>query len=128
MSSDQSFVDYVCEQAALGNALTYRKMFGEYALYLGDKVVALVCDNSLFLKPTDAGRTVVGKIVERPPYPGAKLHLLIDELVDEREALQRALRITADALPAPKIKAGARKAARGKTSGSAAKKKAKPKG
>jgi TfoX/Sxy family transcriptional regulator of competence genes len=113
MSSDQSFVDYVCEQAGLSNALTYRKMFGEYALYLGDKVIALVCDNSLFLKPTDPGRSVVGTIVERAPYPGAKLYLLIDELVDDREALQRALKVTADAPPVtPPVSRSSKRASR----------------
>ena len=42
MATEQSFVDYVCEQAGLPRALAYKKMFGEYALYLDDKVVALV--------------------------------------------------------------------------------------
>lgn len=37
-----------------------RKMFGEYALYCDDKVVALVCDNSLFVTPTDEGRAFEG--------------------------------------------------------------------
>ena len=29
MASDQSFVEYVCEQANLSDALSYKKMFGE---------------------------------------------------------------------------------------------------
>lgn len=49
MASDVDFVAYVCEQAGLGDALSYRKMFGEYALYLDGRVVALVCDNMLFV-------------------------------------------------------------------------------
>ncbi|MCQ1549744.1 MAG: hypothetical protein NOF05_13210 [Candidatus Accumulibacter phosphatis] len=47
-------------------------MFGEYALYLNTKVVAFVCDNKLFLKPTDAGRAVLGAPVEAPAYPGSR--------------------------------------------------------
>jgi TfoX/Sxy family transcriptional regulator of competence genes len=35
-------------------AISYRYMFGEYAIYCDGKVVALVCDNQLFVKPSDA--------------------------------------------------------------------------
>ena len=42
MATDKDFVDYVAEQIGLGSRLSYRKMFGEYALYRGGKVVALI--------------------------------------------------------------------------------------
>lgn len=58
MASDKEFVDYVAEQIGLGSRLTYRKMFGEYAVYLDAKVVALICDNSLFIKPSQAANHV----------------------------------------------------------------------
>ncbi|UKE54764.1 TfoX/Sxy family protein [Xanthomonas translucens pv. graminis] len=109
MASDASYVDYVLEQAALGAALTCKKMFGEYALYLDGKVVAFVCDNQVFVKPTAAGRALLGEVVEQAPYPGGKPHYLIDEGLEDRTVLQRLLRATAQALPAPKpAKAGKR--------------------
>jgi TfoX/Sxy family transcriptional regulator of competence genes len=37
-------------------------MFGEYAIYCNEKVVALVCDNQVFVKPTAAGRLLVCQI------------------------------------------------------------------
>jgi TfoX/Sxy family transcriptional regulator of competence genes len=108
MATDQSFVDYICEQASLGPLLSYRKMFGEYALYLDEKVVAFVCDNLLYLKPTEAGRAVLGTVSEHPPYPGAKLYFRLGDELDDRLQLQRALKVTADALPRPKPKAKAK--------------------
>jgi hypothetical protein len=72
MASDQDFVDYVCEQAGLGAALTYRKMSGEYALYLDERVVAFVCDNMLFVKPTAAGRACSTRWTRRRPIPARK--------------------------------------------------------
>lgn len=51
MATDKDFVDYVVEQIGLGSRLSYRKMFGEYALYLDAKVVAFVCDNSCSSNP-----------------------------------------------------------------------------
>lgn len=59
MSSDQSFVDYIIDQLSTAVPFTYRKMFGEYALYSGSKVVALVCDNQLFVKQTVVGREFI---------------------------------------------------------------------
>src|SRR5687767_1614555 len=102
MATDAGYLDYVVEQAGLGAALTHKKMFGEYALYLDGKVVAFVCDNQLFVKPTAAGRALLDEVVEQAPYPGGKPHLLIDEGLDDRALLQRLLRATAQALPAPK--------------------------
>jgi TfoX/Sxy family transcriptional regulator of competence genes len=109
MASDQSFVEYLCEQAKLAGALSYRKMFGEYALYLDGKVVALVCDNQLFVKPTSEGKAILEVVAEHPPYPGAKPHLLIGDEIDNGELLKNLLMVTARALPLPKPKPAKRK-------------------
>lgn len=109
MASDQDFVQYVCEESGLRDALSFKKMFGEYALYLDGKVVALVCDNQLFVKPTPEGRGLLGTVAEQPPYPGGKPYFRVDVELDERELLGRLLRTTALALPPPKPKAVRRK-------------------
>ena len=106
MASDASLVDYICTQIANAPDVSSRKMFGEYAIYCGAKVVALVCDNQLFVKPTDAGRAILGDPIEAPPYPGAKPHYLIDDLddLDDAEALTRLFIETSRVLPEPKPK------------------------
>jgi len=104
MASDADYVAYVCEQAGLGAELTHRKMFGEYALYLHERVVALVCDNELFVKPTAEGRALLGAVEEAPPYPGAKPHLRVGDLLDDPALLRRLLLETARVLPLPKPK------------------------
>lgn len=100
MTTRVEFIEYVLEQAALGARLTYRKMFGEYALYLDEKVVAFACDDRLLLKPTEAGRAALPSLTLAPPYPGAKDYYVLDEFLDDTALLQRALSVTADALPA----------------------------
>ncbi|WP_217474748.1 TfoX/Sxy family protein [Stutzerimonas stutzeri] len=102
MASDKDFMDYVAEQIGLGSRLTYRKMFGEYALYLDGKVVAFVCDNSLFIKPSQAATALAPELPLGPPYPGAKDYPVADELLDDPDALRRLVIETASALPAPK--------------------------
>lgn len=104
MATEQSFIEYVAEQADLGPRLTYRKMFGEYALYLDSKVVAFACDNSLFIKPTQAVQNGYPALPVRPPYPGGKPHPVIDELLDEPDDLKRLMVDTAALLPEPKPK------------------------
>ena len=102
MSSDLEFVEYVCDQISEAGRIRSRKMFGEFAIYCDDKVVALVCDDRLFVKPTPGGRTFIGEMVESPPYPGAKPHFLIEDRIDDREWLTQLVRLTACELPAPK--------------------------
>jgi TfoX/Sxy family transcriptional regulator of competence genes len=101
MATSVSTINYILEQAAAAGNIRTRKMFGEYALYCDDKVVALVCDNQLFIKPTSAGRVLLGTVVEAPPYPGAKMYFRLDDL-DDRELVSQCLRVTADALPVAK--------------------------
>ena len=105
MSTDAPFMAHLADQLHGFGAFAHRKMFGEYALYHGAKVVALVCDNQLFVKPTEAGRALLGAdAAMAPPYPGAKPHFQASDLIDERELLARLLLATSDALPEPKPK------------------------
>lgn len=77
MATRQDTVDFLLEQLAAVRGIAARKMFGEYALYVGPKVVALICDDQLFLKPTKVGKMVLGEPVEGFAYPGAKASFLI---------------------------------------------------
>ena len=101
MSTDTDFIAYVHEQAGFGVDLVSKKMFGEYGIYFDGRIVAVAADNSLFLKPTDAGRALLQNVVEAQPWPEAKPWLVLDEYLDDTELLQRLIRATADALPAP---------------------------
>jgi TfoX/Sxy family transcriptional regulator of competence genes len=102
MASEQDIVEYICGQIGLARELTYKKMFGEYALYLDGVVVAFVCDNQLYVKPTTEGRNILGTVSEHSPWPVAKPHFRIDDELENRDLLQRLLRATANALPKSK--------------------------
>ena len=104
MATDLEFMEFLADQMAGAGEISYRKMFGEYAVYLDGKVVALVCDNRLFVKPTAAGRAFIGAPVEAPAYPGAKNSFLIEDAFEDREWISELIRITARDLPAPKPK------------------------
>ena len=110
MATDLEFMEFLADQMAGAGEIAYRKMFGEYAVYCGGKVVALVCDNRLFVKPTAAGRAFIGAPVEAPAYPGAKNSFLIEDAFEDREWISELIRITARDLPAPKPKKPKRRA------------------
>ena len=55
MSTQPSTIDYLLEQLGSAGSVSARKMFGEYGLYCDGKIVALVCDDQFFLKPTPEG-------------------------------------------------------------------------
>ncbi len=103
MATTQATVDYILDQVSSIETVTARKMFGEYVLYAEGKVVALVCDDMLFVKPTPEGRAFIGSELEEGiAYPGAKPSFKInEERIENREWLTELVRITAGALPAP---------------------------
>ncbi|MBF0224100.1 MAG: TfoX/Sxy family protein [Desulfobacterales bacterium] len=106
MASDINFVKFVVEQIENVGVITYKKMFGEYALYCNGKVIALICDNQLFVKPTKIGKSFIGNggIIEAPPYSGAKPYFLIEEQIENREWISELIMLTEKELPLPKPK------------------------
>lgn len=104
MASDPSFVTYVLDQLREAGDVTAKKMFGEYGLYLGGKMVALVCDDRLYVKPTEPGLAFVGAAPAGIPYPNAKPHFEVTEKLEDRAWLGELFGLTAAALPMPKPK------------------------
>ena len=104
MATDLDFVTFVADQIEDRCDVTYRAMFGAFTLYSKGKVVALVGDNQLFVKATEAGRAFIGDVVEASPYPGAKPAFLIQDKIEDREWLTQLIALTEEALPKPKKK------------------------
>jgi TfoX/Sxy family transcriptional regulator of competence genes len=104
MASEINFVDFVLEQIKNSGEITAKKMFGEYGIYSDGKLFGLICDNKLFIKPTNSGRKFIGNVVEAPPYEGAKPSFLIEDKIEDSEWLSELVRISLNELPAPKPK------------------------
>jgi TfoX/Sxy family transcriptional regulator of competence genes len=78
MSTTQDFAEYVCEQIRDSGDVRYRKMFGEYMVYVNDKPILLVCDNTVFVKKIDALADLLKDADVGFPYTGAKEHYILD--------------------------------------------------
>jgi TfoX/Sxy family transcriptional regulator of competence genes len=104
MPNEHVFLNYVLEQLdALGN-VRIKKMFGGATLYFEEKVVGLITDNQLFIKPTPAGKAFIGEVEEAPPYDGAKDYYLIGDQLDDSEWLCELVQVSARELPKAKKK------------------------
>ncbi len=105
MATSQETVDEVLAALEGVPDVSVRKMFGEYAVYSGAKVVALIADDMLFMKPSSASAPFEPDTEPLPPYPGAKpsLHVPRGKWADH-EWLCEFFEATAAALPEPKPK------------------------
>jgi len=98
-------MDFLTDQMQKAGNIRSRKMFGEYAVFCDEKVVALICDETLYVKSTVPGRTFLDESHESSPYPGAKNYLKVPEDTwDDPEWLNDFIRQTATALPFPNAK------------------------
>lgn len=104
MTNDHDFIEFVTDQINDDCDITWRLMFGGCTVYSKGKVVALICDNRLFVKPTESGRAFIGEVVEAPPYPGAKNSFLIEDEIEDGDWLSELIALTERELPMPKPK------------------------
>ena len=101
MATSAPTIDHILDTMS-AQPLTVRKMFGEYALYLDGKVVAFVCDDTLFIKPTPGACALLPDTERGPAYPGSKDYIIGSEVLDDPDLCIRALRAVADDAPPPK--------------------------
>ena len=103
MRTSEETITELLEAVAGAGDVRARKMFGEYALYCNEKVVALVCRDELFLKDTEAGRMFAPNLELVPAYDGAKPGLRVPrDTWAETEWMSELISRTVDALPAKK--------------------------
>jgi len=79
MATQKETVAFVLGKLRDAKRFSARAMFGEYALYADGEVVALICDDRLFVKILPVSSELEEQCEKGEPYPGAKLHYLVDE-------------------------------------------------
>lgn len=102
MASTVDFIEYIIEQLQGSGELRYRKMFGEYMIYLNDKPIFTVCDNTVYVKKLDIIADLMQDAKTGAPYQGAKEHYIL-EMDDADFARNIALKVES-VTPLPKKK------------------------
>lgn len=103
MASNSEFVQYIADQCSGAGDITVKKMFGEYGIYCNGKIFGLICDDTLFVKITEAGKKLIPNMETGSPYDGAKAHFVVSE-IDDSETLSAFVLATCEELPMPKPK------------------------
>ena len=95
--SNPDLVQYIVEQAAKAGEVSAKKMFGDYCLYCNGKVIGLICDDYLYLKPLPQLQPLLHECDQRmqPPYDGAKPHYVISD-VDDRDYVSLLVKTVAE--------------------------------
>ena len=105
MATSKEYMDFVYEQLqsidALGS-IRYKKMFGEYLVYLNEKPFLLVCDNTVMIKKLPELSDLMQNAACGCPYEGAKEHYILD--IEDRALVSAAAAIADRVLPLPKPK------------------------
>lgn len=100
MATTIEYIEYVCEQINGIGEIRYKKMFGEYMVYVNDKPVIIVCDNTAFVKKLPCIEEKMKEAQTGYPYKGAKEHYILD--IDNAEFCKSIIMEVEKVTPLPK--------------------------
>ena len=102
MATTKEFLDYIVENLRKAGDISTRKMMGEYLVYYKGKLVGDVCDNCLYLKPTETVLRLMPDADRDYPYEGSKTRMVIVDDVENTELMTDVLDGMYEELPEPK--------------------------
>ena len=101
MPTELSYIQFVIEQLR-GEDATYKKMFGEYMVYVEGKPVFTVCDNTVFVKQVKELDEIMCEADKGYPYDGAKECYILD--IENAELVEKVVAVLKEVIPLPKKK------------------------
>ena len=99
MATTVDFIEYVCSQIDEDYHVRYLKMFGEYMVYINEKPLLLVCDNTVFVKEAECLKSMMEASETGFPYQGAKEHYIVD--IDNRDLVDQIVELLERVTPVP---------------------------
>ena len=103
MATSKEYIEFVCEQLDGIENVTYRKMFGEYMVYVNAKPLLIVCDNTVMVKKVPELASLMEGAPDGVPYEGAKVHYILD--IENRELVRGVIAVLEPITPLPKKRA-----------------------
>lgn len=100
MATSLEYIEFVCDQIQGTGVVRYRKMFGEYMVYVNDKPLLLVCDNTVYVKNLPELTALMQDASCGIPYSGAKEHYILD--IENRALCRDVIAILEPITPLPK--------------------------
>lgn len=103
MATSLAFKEYMEDRLRYSDGISFKRMFGEYGLFYHEKMVGVLADNQLFIKPTEKGRELLGEVILAKFYEQSKPYFLIED-TDSHEEIISLIKATYADLPEPKPK------------------------
>lgn len=103
MATSKEYIEFVCEQLDGIENVTYKKMFGEYMVYVNAKPILLVCDNTVMVKKVPELADLMKDAPDGVPYEGAKVHYILD--IENRKLVRGVIAVLEPITPLPKKRA-----------------------
>jgi len=100
MGTSVEYIEFVCEQIRGTGFIRFKKMFGEYMVYVDEKPVLLVCDNTVYVKKLEVIHELMAEAETGCPYQGAKEHYVLD--IEDQELSRSVIDILVPITPIPK--------------------------
>ncbi len=104
MATSKEFHDYIVENLGRVGDVSTRKMMGEYCVYYQGKLIGDICDNCLFLKPTETVLRLMPDAQRAYPYEGSKTLMVVVETTEDTELMRDILNGMYEELKPPKKK------------------------
>lgn len=102
MGTSAEYAEFVCSQIRGMGEIRCKRMFGEYMVYVNEKPILLVCDNTVFVKKLDCITEEMKSAETGCPYTGAKEHYILD--IEDRELCERVISLLEKETPLPEPK------------------------
>ena len=100
MSTSEEYIRFVLDQLDGIDDVTFRKMFGEYLVYVREKPILMVCDNCVMVRKVPELAELMKDAPDSFPYDGAKAHYILD--IENRELTEEVIKILTEITPLPK--------------------------
>lgn len=102
MATSAEFIEYVCGEIRGDYDVRYKKMFGEYMVYVNEKPIFIVCNNCVFVKQLSQIADLMEGAQTGFPYNGAKEHFVLD--LEDKLLTDKVVAILEEVTPIPKKK------------------------
>ena len=102
MATSTDYIEFVAERVDKFGAIRTRKMFGEYMVYLNDKPIFTVCDNTVFVKKFPELSEIMNGSACGFPYDGAKESYILD--IENDGLLEKVVRSSAKLFPSRSLR------------------------
>lgn len=104
MATTKEYCDYILDCLKRVGNVTARKMMGEYCVYFDGKLIGNICDNCLFLKPTESVLALLKDAERAYPYEGSKTKMVVVDDVENTGLMAEVLHAMYAELPEKKKK------------------------